>query len=129
MGNKKVILIADDNPNVRKLLKFSLQDPDYEILEASNGKQVIEIASTAKFDLAIIDALMPGVHGFEVARKLRDMTKDENVKIFILTSIYKQRQYEIEAKIKYGVDEYLIKPFKPDELKALVDRTLGKDPL
>lgn len=119
------ILIVDDNPNVRKLVKFSIQDPAFEIVTAANGREAIELAATRKFDLAILDALMPGVHGFEVARHLRDHPLQGGIKIFMLTSIYKQRQYELEAKIKYGVDEYLHKPFNPDELKQRVLLALG----
>lgn len=122
---KKVVLIADDDPNVRKLVKFSIQNPAYDIIEATNGKDVLDKAAETKVDLAIIDALMPGLHGFEAARKLRELPGHKNIKIFILTSIYKQRQYELEAKLKYGVDEYLLKPFQPDDLRRRVKDALG----
>ncbi len=117
---KKVILIADDDPNVRKLVKFSIQHPDFDIITVANGRDALEEAGRRPIDLAIIDALMPGMHGFEVARRLRDVTSNPNVKIVMLTSIYRQRQYELEARAKYGVDHYLLKPFHPEELKAKV---------
>ena len=122
---KKIILVADDDSNVRKLIKFSIQDPDYEIIEAASGKEALEVAKTRKLDLALLDALMPGLHGFEVARKLKDMPVQHGIKIFILTSVYKQRQYELEAKIKYGADDYLRKPFQPEDLRARVRAALG----
>lgn len=122
--DRKVVLIADDDANVRKLVRFSIQDPAYAIIDAANGKEAMGLAASQPIDLAIIDALMPGMHGFELARRLRDGAAGRPIKIFILTSIYKQRQYEIEAKIKYGVDEYLLKPFQPEELKRKVKNAL-----
>lgn len=122
--SKKVIVIADDDSNVRKLIKFSIHDPAYEIAEAANGTEILNLAAATHIDLAIVDALMPGMHGFEVARRLRDMPAQRGIKIFILTSVYKQRQYELEAKLKYGVDEYLLKPFHPEELARRVKKAL-----
>ena len=123
---KKVILVVDDDPGVRQLIRFSIQDPGYEIIEAANGKEALEKANEQSIDLAILDALMPGIHGFELARQLREKMLFRNIKIFILTSVYKQRQYELEAKIKYGVDRYLLKPFQPEELRKLVEESLAE---
>ena len=125
MNGKKNVLIADDDPNARKLIVFSIQSPEIEIIAAANGKEALEMATQQRIDLAILDALMPGMHGFELSRRLRELDTCSEVKIFILTSIYKQPQYQMEARMKYGVDDYLLKPFQPDDLKRRVRSVLG----
>ncbi len=118
--NKKVIVIADDDPNMRKLVEMSIKNDDYEIYSFKNGREVIEFSSRRKIDLAILDALMPGKHGFEVAKLLKENPLQEGIKVFILTSIYTQKKYELDATIECGVDEYLYKPFDPKVLRKKV---------
>ncbi len=120
MIEKKVIIIADDDPNMRKLVEMTLKSENYEIYTFKNGKEVIEFAGRKKIDLAILDALMPGKHGFEVAKILKENPMQKGIVVFILTSIYTQRKYELEAKMECDVDEYLYKPFEPKVLRRKV---------
>lgn len=121
----KTILVVDDDPNMRKLIRMSIQHPSIEIVESGNGKDALALAKSQSFDLALVDGLLPGMHGFDLVRELRDLPSQAGLKIFMLTSIYKQKSYEMDARIKYGVDEYLLKPVRPDDLKKLVHDALG----
>ncbi len=118
--DKKILVIADDDPNMRRLVEMTLKNDDYEIYTFKNGKEVIEFSNQKKIDLAILDALMPGKHGFEVAKILKENPFQKGIVVFILTSIYTQKKYELEAKMECDVDEYLYKPFNPKVLRRKV---------
>ncbi|MBA4536538.1 response regulator transcription factor [Bacillus aquiflavi] len=115
------ILVADDDINIRNIVKVYLNEEGYRVLEAENGFKALEILENETCDLAIVDIMMPIVDGFELTKEIRT---NYNIPIILLTA-----KTQIEDKEKgflSGTDDYLVKPFEPKELlfriKALLRR-------
>lgn len=118
------ILIADDDDEIRELIKFFLEQEGYQVIEAGNGEEVINIVYADVPDLILLDVMMPKLTGFEVCEKLRSNAKTCMVPIIMLTSLA-QAKDKITG-IKLGADEYLTKPFENFELIARIEALLRR---
>ncbi|HVN32882.1 MAG TPA: response regulator [Thermoanaerobaculaceae bacterium] len=116
------VLIADDSPVFRAFVTSVLRDHGLEAVEASTGRQALELMLGQRPQLAILDGLMPLLSGFEVVQKMRESAPDYKPVVFIVTAVYKGRRWESEARQKYQVNEYLQKPFEPHDLVAAIRR-------
>ena len=116
-GEKTLILIVEDNPDVRRFIKDSLKD-DFQIVEAANGEQGVELAESIIPDLIISDIMMPKLDGNELTRLLKNDEKTSHIPIILLTAKSEQES-KIES-LETGADDYLIKPFDTIELKARI---------
>ena len=110
------VMIADDEEDICSRLKEELVAEGYEVLTAGNGKQALELFKNNKFDLAIIDIVMPEVDGIAVLKSIKQ--DSPNTKVIMLTG-YPNVYHAIESK-KYGAEEFMGKPFSIDELKQMV---------
>ena len=119
MQEKQSILVADDEPEIREVLRMMLESEGYEILEAVNAAEAVEQAE--KVDLVILDVMMPGESGIQACTKIREKT---NVPILFLTA--KSGEHDKVLGFSAGGDDYLVKPFSYMELlsrvKALIRR-------
>lgn len=126
----KKILIADDEPDILYLAKSALESEGYKIITARNGAEALEKARTELPDLLILDGMMPKVHGFEVAKKVKDLETSignpYRPKVIIMTGVYKSEAYKIEAWKDFKVDDYIYKPFDMDDLVKRVKKQLDK---
>jgi DNA-binding response OmpR family regulator len=118
----KRVLIADDSHVFRVFVTDVLREHGLEVLEASTGRQAMEIMLSERPQLAILDGLMPLLSGFEVIEKVRTAAPDYKPVVFIVTAVYKGRRWESEARQKYHVEEYLQKPFEPKDLSDAIRR-------
>ena len=116
------VLIADDSRVFRAFVADLLREHGLEALEASTGPETLEIMVSKRPQLAILDGLMPLLSGFEVIEKVREAAPEYRPVIFIVTAVYKGRRWELEAKQKYQVQEYLEKPFEPNDLLQAIGR-------
>jgi two-component system OmpR family response regulator len=115
------LLIVDDDPNIRELLRVLLQAEGFEIYEAADGVKALSLLETVKVDMVILDIMMPNMDGWELCRELR---AHYELPLLMLTAkgetMQKVRGFEL------GTDDYLVKPFEPQELvvrvKALLKR-------
>jgi signal transduction histidine kinase len=110
----KTILIADDEPSLRMLTRITLEDPDYRILEAADGSTALDLVRSEKPDLLILDWMMPGLTGIEVAHILRQDPRTATIPIIMLTA--KGQDTDKAQGRAAGVNAYLVKPFSPLEL-------------
>jgi DNA-binding response OmpR family regulator len=117
------VLIVEDERKLRWSLMEQFGSMGIEALTASSGYEAIRMAGEERPDLILLDGLLPEMHGFEIARFIRRIDVDYRPHIAIMTAIYKHTRYQNEAKLKYGVDDYLIKPVLPESLAGLVRRT------
>ncbi len=120
------ILIADDEPNMRVLLKATLEeleDKGVELLTADNGKETIEIIKTKKPELVILDIMMPGMSGFEVCNTVKNVLGMKDIYILMLTA--KVEEVDRQKGKDVGADIYMTKPFNPDEVFEKVVKVLG----
>lgn len=117
------VLIVDDEKALRVLIAGTLEIGDYNILEADNGIDALEIVKQEKPDLIILDVMMPGMSGYEVCKQIKTNPDLANIKILILTA--KGQQSDKEAAKEARADYYLAKPFSPMELLSLVEEILN----
>ena len=121
MGNCK-ILVIDDESRMRKLVRDFLSKKGYEVLEASNGEEAMDIFySDKEIGLLILDVMMPKMDGWEVCREVRKTSK---VPIIMLTAKADERDELLGFEL--GVDEYVTKPFSPKILVARVEAILRR---
>jgi two-component system, cell cycle response regulator len=112
------LLVADDSPVYRKLLEDTLSEQRYSTLFAKSGREAMDLFAEQQPDLVITDWMMPDVPGVELCKRMREGLKRSYAYIIILTSITDKR--EISAGLSAGADDYLTKPFAPEELRARV---------
>lgn len=105
------ILIVDDDPHIRELLRLYLQNERFVVVEAADGTEASKLLETKQINLAIVDVMMPGKNGWELCEEIR---KFYDIPVILLTA-----RGEMEDKAKgflSGTDDYVVKPFEPEEL-------------
>ena len=118
----KTLLLADDEANLRMLARITLDDPDYRILEAADGTTALTLARAEHPDLLVLDWMMPGLTGIEVARQLREDPNTSGIPIIMLTA--KGQASDKEQGQASHAYAYLVKPFSPLELLEKVEAAL-----
>ena len=118
-GNPVTVLVVDDEPAIRRLLRTSLTAQGYRVVEAWDGKQAIEVAEAEKLDLILLDLQLPRLNGLGVIHRLRQNPNLLNVPIVIITG-QDPEKYRSSA-IAEGCDDFLLKPIDFDRLDALLD--------
>jgi DNA-binding response OmpR family regulator len=121
--SKKIILIVDDQGELRKLVRMTLEFGDYELHEAENGQRALELSKVIQPDLVILDVMMPGdINGYQVCEKLK---QGQNKKVpYVLLLTARGQKSDIEVGERVGADNYLVKPFSPLELIDNVKKAL-----
>jgi two-component system, OmpR family, phosphate regulon response regulator PhoB len=119
----KTILLADDEANLRILVRTTLDDPEYSILEAADGTTALELARQERPDLLVLDWMMPGINGPDVAKALRQDPATAHIPIIMLTA--KGQEMDKERGHALGTCAYIVKPFSPLELLQTVQDVLG----
>ena len=107
------VLFVEDDDQIRLTLRLNLEDDGFEVTEASTGEEGITLALSTPIDVAIVDLLLPGIHGFDVVRAIRAQSK---MPIVILTA--QSDTHDVVAGLEAGADDYLIKPVAAKELAA-----------
>ena len=123
------VLIIDYEPRSIKQLSDPLESAGYDVLVAKNGVDGIAMFDREKPDLAMIEAMLPKRHGFEVCQELKGTAHGAGTPIVIVTSVYKGRKYRTQAVHHYGADDYLEKPVDSKTLLSTVQRLLDKQKL
>ena len=116
-----VILIAEDDADIRGLLRLYLEGEGMRVLEAADGPAALELARAEQPDLAILDVMMPGATGYEVTRSLR---RYSDIPILILSA--KSQDNDKILGLNLGADDYVTKPFNPVEIVARVKAQLRR---
>lgn len=116
----KTILIADDEPSLRLLVKATLKARKYNIVEAVNGQEAHDFALQCEPDLILLDVMMPFMTGFQVCTLLRKQPQTMNTPIVILTA--KGGQDDKATALSAGASHFLSKPFRPPDLLKVVDQ-------
>ncbi len=118
------VLVADDEPDVRELVAYRLSRSGYEVLEACDGQEALRLAIERQPDLAVLDVMMPKLDGYELTRGLRAEEATKRMPVILLTA--RAQEADISRGFEAGADDYLRKPFNPDELVARVRAVLGR---
>ncbi|MCK4419050.1 response regulator [Candidatus Aerophobetes bacterium] len=118
----KKILIADDHPKAVELVRVTLEGRNYEIVDASNGKETLKKARLEKPDLVLLDVVMPKMDGFEVCRKLKKDPQTKEIPIIMLTA--KGQAVDKKKGRQIGARDYITKPFSPSALLVKIEEIL-----
>ena len=122
MKSNNKILIVEDDPNFGSILRDYLNLNDYEVTLAKNGIEGFEKFKSNKFDLCILDVMMPYKDGFTLAKEIRE--KNENIPIFFLTA--RSLKEDVLKGFRIGADDYLTKPFDSEVLLAKIKNILNR---
>ena len=122
----KKVLICDDEPHIRMLLEQTLEDLEdegVELLVATNGEEGLAAIREHRPDIVFLDVMMPKMSGFEVCENVKQDPELQATKICLLTA--KGQEADRERGRTAGADEYITKPFDPDEIYDMASETLG----
>jgi len=110
------ILVVDDEPAIRLLVQRALQHEGYQVEVAADGEEALDKVRAQPPDLLLLDAMLPRLHGFEVARRVRSDPATRGVPIVIMTAVYRGWRFAQDAREAYGAEDYIEKPFRVDDL-------------
>lgn len=115
------ILVADDETEIRELLRLYLEKDGYQVLEAADGKSALSLLEREQIDMALLDIMMPGMDGYHVLKKLRESS---NMPVMILSA--KNHDTDKILGLDLGADDYLAKPFNPMEAMARINSNIRR---
>jgi CheY-like chemotaxis protein len=119
-GFLATVLICDDEPSLRELIRISLDGP-YEFVEADDGEESLELARRVRPDVMILDMMMPRRTGLEVLSAVRQEEELADIRVIVLTAQPAAREQALEG----GADVVMVKPFEPEEIVAAVEELLA----
>ena len=121
--NSKLVLIAEDEPNIVISLEFLLKGAGYEVTVARDGEEALRQVGMLRPDLVVLDIMLPSVSGFEVCRRIRERRESKDTKVLMLTA--RGLESEIEKGMAAGANAYMTKPFATRELVQTVASLLA----
>lgn len=125
-GDKEraLVLIADDDDDIRALVAFRLERAGYEVVSARDGEEALRLAADHRPDLAVLDVMMPKLTGLEVTRQLRATPATSAIPVILLTA--RVQEADVARGFEAGADDYIKKPFSPQELRSRVQAVLAR---
>lgn len=120
----RLILAADDNAQIRMLVRAALRSLGHDLIEAVDGEEALELAIARRPDLVLLDVTMPKLDGWEVLHFMRLRPETADVPVMMLTTAAQKTDLDHAAGL--GCDDYLTKPFSPGDLRQHVERILGR---
>ena len=123
-GERPLVLVADDEDDIRGLVAYRMEKAGYDVMQAADGEEAIRLALERTPALAILDVMMPKADGYEVTRRLRESEATRRMPVILLTA--RAQEADIQRGFDAGADDYLRKPFSPQELRARVQAILGR---
>src|SRR5436309_13850383 len=121
VSTQPLVLVADDEPRITKLVSIALSEEGFRVITASSGEEALRKAEEVRPDVVLLDLVMPDLDGIEVMQQLRDRRP---VPVILLTA--KGATADKAKGLDLGADDYVVKPFHPDELSARVRAVLRR---
>ncbi len=118
------ILVVDDEDDIRLLISRILADKGYTVTTAARGLEAINKVQAETPDMIILDAMLPEVHGFDICKRIKGSSKYGHIPVLMISAIYRGWRYARDLKNSYGVDEFIEKPFKINDLIDKVEQLL-----
>ena len=121
---KATILVVDDEKDILELVSYNLQKEGFHIQTSKNGEDALEKIRSDRFDLLILDLMLPGIQGMELCKVLKSDNETASIPIIMLTA--KSEEFDKVLGLEMGADDYITKPFSPRELVARVNAVLRR---
>jgi DNA-binding response OmpR family regulator len=122
----QTILVVDDEVDIRRMLTRLLSRSGYRVLEADRGMAALRLVKEQTPDLIVLDAMLPEVHGFDIARRIKGSRRYGSIPIVMVSAVYRGWRYAEDLRQTLGVDDFIEKPFTLQDVLARVQRLLGK---
>lgn len=119
-----LVLVAEDERDIRELIVIALELEGFNVVEVPNGEEAVKKAKEIKPDLILMDVRMPKMTGYEACKALKAEEATKEIPVVFLSA--KGQEAEVNTGLELGAEEYLLKPFAPDELSSRVTKILGK---
>ena len=125
MENIKNILLVEDEPSMSRLISFKLEKENFKVDVAADGEKALQkfLDETISYDAIILDLMLPILDGMQVLKKIRE----ENKEVPVLVLSAKSQEKDVLDGLKKGADDYLTKPFRPEELTLRLKKLLGEN--
>ena len=121
--HETTVLIVDDSASVRKLVELTLRRSGFSVISAMSGLEALAMLAETRPDLILLDVMLVSLDGFQLCRVIRNHPDYAETPVVILSG--RESEADRQAGFDAGVDAYLVKPFKPNELTAVVNQLLG----
>lgn len=122
----KTILVVDDEADIRRMLVRLLAKAGHRVIEADRGLLALKLVKEQTPDLIVLDAMLPEVHGFEIARRIKHSERYGHVPIIMVSAVYRGWRYAEDLKQSFGVDAFIEKPFRIADVVAKVEECLAR---
>jgi len=119
-------LVADDVPMIRKLVEFHLKHLGFEISNAADGAEALDVAARTKFDLIMLDIMMPEIDGLEVLRRLRADSVNKETPVIIMTAYGDSSN--VRRAMEYGASDFIVKPVEQSSFRTKVIKAVSAKP-
>ena len=121
---KERILVVEDEEDILELVRYNLARENYQVICSASGEKALKIAASEPLDLVVLDLMLPGMDGLEVAKNLKNNTRTQHIAIVMLTA--KGTEADIVTGLELGADDYVTKPFSPRVLTARIKAVLRR---
>ena len=126
MTSEKTVLAADDNEDILALVAFRLERAGYRVLQARDGDEALRMVMDSRPDMVILDLMMPRLDGYEVTRRIRAADDEATRRMPVMLLTARAQEADVSRGFEAGADDYLRKPFSPQELLARVQAMLER---
>jgi DNA-binding response OmpR family regulator len=123
-SDQALVLVADDDEDIRQLVTFRLERAGYAVVAARDGEEALRLTTERRPDLVVLDVMMPKLTGYDVTRRLREQEETKDIPVILLTA--RVQEADVARGFEAGADDYMKKPFSPQELRARVQAILGR---
>lgn len=127
---KSTVLVIDDDRSICDMLSDFLKSKGYNVVTATNGREGVQRIQSLRPHLIVLDAMLPGIHGFTICRTLKGSEKYRNIPVLMVSAIHTGWRFRMDVKEQYGADDFIAKPFKLEELlshiKILLDESMSQ---
>ena len=127
-SERKKVLVVDDEAEIRRMLTHLLSRAGYQVLEADRGMLALRLVREHTIDLIVLDAMLPEIHGFEIAKRIKNSERYKHIPIIMVSAVYRGWRYAEDVKQSFGVDRFIEKPFRINEVMEAVESTLKERP-
>jgi len=124
MTTGKKVLVAEDDSDIRNLIAYSLQFAGFDVVEATNGVEAVTKARAEQPDIILLDVRMPKMSGYDACAELKAEAATQSIPVVFLSA--RGQEAEIKHGLELGAEEYIIKPFAPDELQRRITSILER---
>jgi DNA-binding response OmpR family regulator len=125
-GARRTVLVVDDEVEVRRMLTRLFSDRGFRVIAADRGLTALRLVKERSPDVIVLDAMLPEVHGFDIAKRIRGSRKYGHIPIVMISAYYRGWRYEEDVRAAYGVTAFIEKPFKMADILAAVDGALAR---